>query len=85
MPMTMPEAKPREHLDRTLRCAHCGGAEFRMLEYAVRTTEDELLRLPWAADTLKAYICGQCGCIQWFGAVPGKDFESGVSAHKTGE
>lgn len=83
--MTMPEAKPCEHHGVALRCAHCGGAEFRLREYAIRTTEDEMLRLPWAADTLRAYICGQCGCIQWIGTVPEKGIESGVSARKTRE
>lgn len=81
--MTAPEAMPLEHHGKPVRCAHCGGTEFRVREYAVRTTEDEILRLPWAADTLWAYICGQCGCMQWFSAVPGKDSKSGVPARKT--
>jgi hypothetical protein len=60
------EAKPCEHLGRPLRCTHCGGEEFHIREYAVRTTEDELLRQPWVADQLKAYICGNCGNVTWF-------------------
>lgn len=60
------DAKPSEHGSAPLRCTHCGGAEFRMREYALHTTEDELLRQSWTADPLRAYICGNCGHVHWF-------------------
>ena len=66
--MTAPEAKPREHCGKPLHCAHCGGAEFHVREYAMRTMEDEMFRLPWAADKMKAYICAACGGVSWFAA-----------------
>ena len=64
--MNASEAKPYEHCGKPLLCAHCGGMEFRVREYAIRTMEDEMFRLPWAADKMKAYICGTCGGVSWF-------------------
>ena len=66
--MAAAEAKPYEHCGRTLRCVHCGGTEFRVREYAIRTMEDEMFRLPWAADKMKACVCDHCGGVSWFAA-----------------
>ena len=64
--MTTTETAPRPHDGKALRCAHCSGDKFRVREYALRTYEDETLRVPWSADNVKAYICEQCGSIIWF-------------------
>ena len=60
------DAKPCQHGEHTLRCPVCGGEKFVVREYALRTVEDEMLRQPWAADQVKAYVCGQCRNLQWF-------------------
>ncbi len=60
------DAQPRQHNGRALQCPVCAGAHFVLREYALRTIEDEMLRQPWAADQMKAYVCSDCGHVLWF-------------------
>ena len=85
--MAATEAGPCEHRGVALRCPHCGGNAFRIREYALRTVDDEMYRLPWAADSVRAYICGQCGNMQWFAwnsTSPGESANPGAAASKAG-
>lgn len=85
--MVATEARPCEHHGMPLRCQHCGANAFRIREYALRTMDDEMYRLPWAADSVRAYICGHCGSIQWFAwnsTAPGESPGPGAPASKAG-
>lgn len=47
-------------------CAHCGGDRFRRRPAQLNTAGATFLNLDFANKTAYAYICVECGKIEWF-------------------
>jgi predicted nucleic-acid-binding Zn-ribbon protein len=64
--MTNLEATRREYHGVHLCCPICRHDRFVAQEYAMRSTEAEILKLAWASEPATAYICENCKYILWF-------------------
>lgn len=55
-----------EIADSTLVCSHCGHTDFALESVLLNTRGMSFIGLDWANEDANAYICKNCGHIEWF-------------------
>ena len=58
---------------KSVKCPHCGGAQFTAGEAQLNTALATLIELDFLNKTAAILSCTSCGQIQWFGQQPSRD------------
>ena len=58
---------------KSVKCPHCGGAQFTAGEAQLNTAFATLIDLDWIDKSAFILTCTSCGQIQWFAEQPARD------------